>query len=100
MSVPLAENVSKPPGSVALETERVHVAESHAEEDGVEVMSQLRERDVLAQRYAAADVDTTDGQDVLDLALREVVDGLVGGYPVFVEPASFGVAVENLHIVA
>src|SRR6185436_19263637 len=53
----------------------------------VMVLAQLGQGNVLAQADAGANFDSTDLQDVLDFARGEVIDGLVRGDAVFIEPA-------------
>ena len=85
---------------LAFEGQRVDAGQSHAEEHRVEILPQLRQRDVAAERLAVLDADTADTHDERHLGLREVVRHLVGGDAVFVQAARLGPGFEDGDVMA
>ena len=86
--------------ALAFRAERVHAGKSHAEKNRVEILLQVGERKIAAERLAVLDRDAADREDEIHLALRELVDRLVGGDAVFVEPARLLARVEDRDVVA
>ncbi len=84
----------------AFRAERVDAGKAHAEEDGVEIGSEVGEGEVAAELQAVLHLDAADREHVVDFVLREIVDRLVGGDAVFVEAAGFLARLEDHDVVA
>jgi hypothetical protein len=82
------------------EPECVDTTEAQADEHRIEVMHQLRQLNLLADRVAVAHLDAADREQPRDLLLCEVIDGLVGREAVLVQAAGFGFGLEHRDLVA
>ena len=80
---------------LAGQAEFVGRAEPHAEKHRVVIAPELIELDVLAERDAVLRFDSADRQDEGRLPGGEIVDRLVGGDAVFVEPARLAPRLED-----
>ena len=78
----------------------VHTGQAQAQEHRVVVGGQRLQADVAPDMGVVPDLDATDGQQPGDLLLCEVIDRLVGGQAVLVEPAGLGIGIEHDDIVA
>ncbi len=74
------------------QSEGVDACKTQSEEYGVKVLTQLGDGEIAAELLAGLDIDAADRQDEVDLRLREIIDGLVGGDAVFVETADLRAA--------
>ncbi|MNJ44476.1 hypothetical protein D3C77_395300 [compost metagenome] len=74
--------------------------QSKAEEHRIELLLQFGQAEVLAQHLIVTDLDTTDLQYEIHLALGEVVDHLVLGNAVLVQASGLGPGLEDHHVMA
>ena len=84
---------------VVFHSEFVNRTKPDTEKNGIVFVAQFLNREVFPQRRVVAYFDAADRQDVFDLGLGEIVDGLVSSDAILVEAARLAVAIENNDIV-
>ncbi len=77
------------------DAEIIRVAEPHSEEQSIKPASQIGEAEIVPEGLAVLNADAADRQDIVELALGDVVIRLVGGDAKLVEAAALRLGLED-----
>ena len=83
-----------------LDPHRIDRAKTKPEEDRIEFGRKRVELDTGAQRQTVLHLDPADAEDVIHLALGDIIDRLIGGDAIFIEAARLGPGFEDGHRMA
>ncbi len=85
---------------LTLGAQGIDAGKAEAKKHRIVARSQLRQMEIAAERLAVLDCDAADRGDVVDFGLGKIVDALVGGDAVFVEPAGFRPGLQDGDVMA